>query len=64
MQKMALEFGQPLPSPVGPHENDSPENFDTSIINLSKVDEDDTIQKINQAAYIKETGFMNEISEY
>jgi hypothetical protein len=48
MQKMAMEFGQSLATPVGPHENDSPEDFDIGSINISRSATDDTAERMMQ----------------
>ncbi len=64
MQKMAIEFGQSVPTPIDPHENDSPEDFNTSIINLAEAEEDETIQQINQDVLMKDREFMSEVSSF
>ena len=64
MQKMAMEFGQPLPTPVGPHENDSPEDFDIGNINISGGTMDSTVEKMLEHAETQNDNFMNDILSY
>ncbi len=64
MQKIAMEFGQSLPIPVGPHENDSPEDFDIGSINITQWDTDSTVEKMLEHAEEQNDNFMNDILSY
>ena len=61
---MAMEFSQPLPTPVGPHENDSPEDFDIGSINISGSSMDSTVEKILEHAETQNETFMSEVLSY
>lgn len=64
MQKMALEFGQPIPIPMSEHENDSPENFDIGSIRISDNIGDHIVETMFEHAEVQSANFMSEVNVY